>query len=168
MAAKSNDEKAPVAKTEPTVHVPSESSRVAKLDAVKPPDLREPAADVQLMNGPVETASTKLADGFDFPVGKPHADGYYRARGFRSGGHMGEDWDGVRGGGKRVWKYFPIVHVWKLKVTVYILDDTITKDVFERHFKEAGRFIGVGFYRPQRGGTNGRFAPTHFDWQEEK
>lgn len=98
MAAKSNDEKAPVAKTEPTVHVPSESTRVVKLDAVKPPDLREPTADVQLMNGPVETASTKLADGFDFPVGKPDADGYYRARGFRSGGHMGEDWDGVRGG----------------------------------------------------------------------
>jgi murein DD-endopeptidase MepM/ murein hydrolase activator NlpD len=46
----------------------------------------------------METGSTRLADGFDFPVGKPEADGYYRARGFRSGGHMGEDWDGIRGG----------------------------------------------------------------------
>lgn len=45
-----------------------------------------------------ETAFVKLADGFDFPVGKPDAQGYYKARGFRSHGHLGEDWDGVRGG----------------------------------------------------------------------
>jgi murein DD-endopeptidase MepM/ murein hydrolase activator NlpD len=45
-----------------------------------------------------ETAFTKLANGFDFPVGKPEAQGYYKARGFRSHGHLGEDWDGIRGG----------------------------------------------------------------------
>jgi murein DD-endopeptidase MepM/ murein hydrolase activator NlpD len=47
---------------------------------------------------PLETAFVKVADGFDFPVGKPDAQGYYKARGFRSHGHMGEDWDGIRGG----------------------------------------------------------------------
>lgn len=45
-----------------------------------------------------ETARTRLADGFDFPVGKPNAEGYYKARGFRPNGHLGEDWNGVRGG----------------------------------------------------------------------
>jgi murein DD-endopeptidase MepM/ murein hydrolase activator NlpD len=45
-----------------------------------------------------DTAFLKLANGFDFPVGKPEAQGYYKARGFRSGGHLGEDWDGVGGG----------------------------------------------------------------------
>ena len=45
-----------------------------------------------------QTAFTKLADGFDFPVGKGEARGYYKARGFRSHGHLGEDWDGVGGG----------------------------------------------------------------------
>src|SRR5919201_1939694 len=45
-----------------------------------------------------ETAFTKLANGFDFPVGKPDGQGYYKARGFRSHGHLGEDWDGIRGG----------------------------------------------------------------------
>jgi murein DD-endopeptidase MepM/ murein hydrolase activator NlpD len=45
-----------------------------------------------------QTAFIKLADGFDFPVGRPDAQGYYRARGFRPGGHLGEDWDGVGGG----------------------------------------------------------------------
>lgn len=44
--------------------------------------------------------SIKLADGFDFPVGKPDAAGYYKARGLRlrSPTHFGEDWNG-RGGG---------------------------------------------------------------------
>jgi murein DD-endopeptidase MepM/ murein hydrolase activator NlpD len=45
-----------------------------------------------------ETAFTKLADGFDFPVGIPDGQGYYKARGFRPQGHLGEDWDGIRGG----------------------------------------------------------------------
>ncbi|MFK7911520.1 MAG: M23 family metallopeptidase [Akkermansiaceae bacterium] len=41
-----------------------------------------------------------LADGFDFPVGKPNAAGYYKARGMRLRPpvHFGEDWNG-RGGG---------------------------------------------------------------------
>ena len=47
---------------------------------------------------PLETAFVRLADGFDFPVGKSEAQGYYKARGFRSNGHLGEDWDGIRGG----------------------------------------------------------------------
>jgi murein DD-endopeptidase MepM/ murein hydrolase activator NlpD len=48
--------------------------------------------------GSLDMGFTKIADGFDFPVGKPEAEGYYKARGFRAGGHVGEDWDGVRGG----------------------------------------------------------------------
>ncbi|WP_395741008.1 M23 family metallopeptidase [Prosthecobacter sp.] len=44
------------------------------------------------------TLRVRLADGFDFPVGKPDADGYYKARGYWPNGHLGEDWNG-RGGG---------------------------------------------------------------------
>ncbi len=48
------------------------------------------------------TAQVKinLADGFDFPVGKPDASGYYKARGLRlsSPRHFGEDWNGRSGG----------------------------------------------------------------------
>lgn len=44
------------------------------------------------------TARTRLADGFDYPVGKPEAVGYYKSRGFRPKYHMGEDWNGVDGG----------------------------------------------------------------------
>lgn len=45
-----------------------------------------------------QTAFIKVADGFDLPVGHGDAKGYYKARGFRSNGHLGEDWDGVGGG----------------------------------------------------------------------
>ncbi len=45
-----------------------------------------------------ETARCLLADGFDFPVGKPEAQGYYKSRGYTSNGHLGEDWNGQGGG----------------------------------------------------------------------
>lgn len=40
----------------------------------------------------------RLADGFDFPVGKPEAVGYHKARGYFPNGHLGEDWNGNGGG----------------------------------------------------------------------
>jgi murein DD-endopeptidase MepM/ murein hydrolase activator NlpD len=43
-------------------------------------------------------AATLVADGFDFPVGKPNASGYYRSRGYRANGHLGDDWNGKGGG----------------------------------------------------------------------
>lgn len=42
--------------------------------------------------------TTRLADGFDYPVGKPNGEGYYIYRGFSPNGHLGEDWNGVGGG----------------------------------------------------------------------
>ena len=48
--------------------------------------------------GAADTIRCLLADGFDFPVGKPDAAGYYKFRGFWPNGHLGEDWNG-RGGG---------------------------------------------------------------------
>lgn len=49
---------------------------------------------------PAPALNINLADGFDFPVGKPNADGYYKARGLRlrAPRHYGEDWNGRRGG----------------------------------------------------------------------
>lgn len=43
-------------------------------------------------------STTKLADGFDYPVGKPDGVGYYIFRGFSPNGHLGEDWNGNGGG----------------------------------------------------------------------
>ena len=44
------------------------------------------------------TVNLRLADGFDFPVGKPDATGYHKARGMTPNGHLGDDWDGDGGG----------------------------------------------------------------------
>lgn len=50
-----------------------------------------------MLAGP-EMVMVKMADGFDFPVGKPDAKNYYKSRGFRANGHLGDDWNGVGGG----------------------------------------------------------------------
>ncbi len=53
------------------------------------------------LSSPAESGylSTKLSDGFDFPVGAPNADGYYKSRGFNLHGHLGEDWVSEQGSG---------------------------------------------------------------------
>lgn len=44
------------------------------------------------------TLSPTLVDGFDFPVGKPDAKGYYNAQPFGANDHLGDDWNGTGGG----------------------------------------------------------------------
>lgn len=44
------------------------------------------------------TIRVRLADGFDFPVGKPDAVSYHKSRGYFPNGHLGEDWNGNGGG----------------------------------------------------------------------
>ena len=66
--------------------------------------------------------------------------------------------DGKRGGGKRVLKCFPVINEWSGNLMVYILDDTITEDVLIYHLKEAGKFIGIGRFRPRNNGFYGRFT----------
>lgn len=75
--------------------------------------------------------------------------------------------DGVRGSGKRVKRTFPVVQKWECDLNFYVLDDTIPKDVFEKVLVESGKFIGVGQYRPQQGGTNGRFEVVKTQWTEQ-
>ena len=47
-----------------------------------------------------QQVKVNFADGFDFPVGKPNAAGYYKSRGLRlrAPQHFGEDWNGRAGG----------------------------------------------------------------------
>lgn len=40
----------------------------------------------------------QFTNGFDYPVGKPDAAGYYNAQSFTENDHLGEDWNGIRGG----------------------------------------------------------------------
>lgn len=75
--------------------------------------------------------------------------------------------DGVKGGGKRVYRCFPIIPPgWTTVVDFLILDDIITKDVFLKHLEQAGQLIGIGRFRPRNGGYYGRFIVESFDWIE--
>lgn len=72
--------------------------------------------------------------------------------------------DGVRGSGKRVWRTFPVVPAWQADVTFHVADDTITTEVFEEHLRESGKFVGIGRFRPQNGGTKGRYEIVNVKW----
>lgn len=72
--------------------------------------------------------------------------------------------DGIRGSGKRVDKCFPVIHEWVGEVTFYVLDETITKDVFLDVLKQAGAFIGIGRFRPRNNGFYGRFTVESCKW----
>lgn len=59
-----------------------------------------PATSVSAQEDKSQWALVPVADGFDFPVGKPNGEGFYKARGlrFKSPRHLGEDWNSKGGG----------------------------------------------------------------------
>lgn len=76
--------------------------------------------------------------------------------------------DGVRGSGKRVPKRFPMMPQWEMTFDIYILDAIITESVLREALAEAGMFIGLGRFRPEKGGTNGRFELVDLAWQDNR
>jgi hypothetical protein len=77
--------------------------------------------------------------------------------------------DGVRGSGKRVMRRYPVLFAgWAAKVEIMIIDPIITQDIFLEMGEIAGKFIGIGRWRPQNGGQNGRFALTDVKWTDNR
>lgn len=77
--------------------------------------------------------------------------------------------DGVRGSGKRVTRRFPSMPAgWSTTFDVYILDPIITEQIFREMVELAGMFIGVGQFRPEKGGTNGRFKIEKLVWADNR
>lgn len=72
---------------------------------------------------------------------------------------------GKRGDGKRVWKTFPIIQDgWTGDGYVYIMDPVLVDkpDKIEEYLGHAGKFIGIGTFRPRNNGYFGRFIVTSF------
>ncbi len=69
--------------------------------------------------------------------------------------------------GPRVKKNFPTIQSWGGVFKVYILDDIITEDVFRKVLEGAGKFIGLGVWRPRNSGTNGRFNIDSIEFQKD-
>lgn len=72
--------------------------------------------------------------------------------------------DGIRGSGKRVDKCYPVIRKWTGAVQFLIFDDTVTREVFEHILSEAGKFIGIGRFRPRNNGFYGRFNVDKVVW----
>jgi hypothetical protein len=77
--------------------------------------------------------------------------------------------DGKRGGGTRVTRRFPQIPAgWTATFEVMILDPIITQAVFASTLDDAGLFVGLGQYRPESGGSNGRFIVKSLRWSDNR
>lgn len=74
--------------------------------------------------------------------------------------------DGKPGPGPRVPRCFPTIDTWQGTAEFYLMDDIITREVFEKHLRIAGRLIGIGVWRVEKGGMHGLFEPTEFVWED--
>lgn len=75
---------------------------------------------------------------------------------------------GERGAGKRVTRWYPmIMPPWSSTFEVWILDREITQEIFKEMLEICGMFIGIGRFRPENGGYNGRFSVAKFSWAED-
>lgn len=72
--------------------------------------------------------------------------------------------DGIPGSGKRVTKHFPRIDEWAGVVTFHLLDDSVTREVFAATVQNAGNLVGLGRFRPARGGYYGRFSAEVREW----
>ncbi len=74
--------------------------------------------------------------------------------------------DGRPGGTTRVMKCFPLILSWSGIVEFHVHDEIITKDVFKLHMEDAGKFIGIGRFRPRNRGYYGRFSVESIEWMK--
>jgi len=72
--------------------------------------------------------------------------------------------DGVRGSGKRVWRFFPRIDNWEVDVVYHVLAAEIREDVFEEALIQSGAFVGIGRFRPEKGGFYGRYEVKKIKW----
>jgi hypothetical protein len=71
---------------------------------------------------------------------------------------------GVKGGGERVFKTFPFIPKWSAELEIIVIDPTLESklDKVEEYLRHAGKFIGLGRFRPRNGGFYGRFEVKEF------
>lgn len=74
--------------------------------------------------------------------------------------------DGKPGGGKRVWKKFPIVSPpWKCDGEILVFDPLLEDKTHKirEYLEYGGKLIGMGRFRPRNRGFYGRFKVTKFE-----
>lgn len=71
--------------------------------------------------------------------------------------HINANSDGIRGSGKRVPRTLPQIQEWAGSTSFLIMEEKVKPEIFEKVLTAAGRSVGVGQFRPEKGGLNGRF-----------
>lgn len=71
---------------------------------------------------------------------------------------------GQKGDAKKVEKRFPAMLNWSVTFELHIIDNIITKEILLEVLKITGLFNGLGSYRVQNGGENGRFRVIEMLW----
>lgn len=74
--------------------------------------------------------------------------------------------DGKPGGGRRVWKRFPIIMPpWNCNGEILVVDPVLEDKPHKvrEYLEYAGKLIGIGRFRPRNRGFYGRFKVTQFD-----
>jgi len=64
----------------------------------------------------------------------------------------------------RRWIRFPTIPEWSGELTINLLDEKITPEIFKAVFEHAGLCIGIGSWRPANRGENGRFTIEDIDF----
>ena len=73
--------------------------------------------------------------------------------------------DGIRGSGKRVWKTYPVIPEWSGRVEVLLFDRLLIDhpEKTEQYLDAAGKYNGIGRFRPRNNGYYGRFTVEQFN-----
>lgn len=72
--------------------------------------------------------------------------------------------NGRPGAGTRVVRRFPLIPSWSGTVEFIIANSDIKEDVFRRYLTNAGILVGLGRWRPENRGSNGRFRVKELKW----
>lgn len=68
----------------------------------------------------------------------------------------------------KVWRIYPEIGAgWTTEFECWVVDPDITRERVEEYAEYAGLLMGVGRYRPEKGGEYGMFKVTTITWIEE-
>ena len=62
----------------------------------------------------------------------------------------------------RIVRYRPMFDEWELDFNIQIPDDQLPIDIVKQILDQAGLYVGIGDYRPGKGGKYGKFMVTQF------